>query len=589
VIRGGGPGLWHGLFFLGFFLLLIGTLLIVIQADVTAPLVGLKFLKGTFYLIFSLVLDLAGLVALAMLGALMARRYLGPPAEFAILRADPVMHGLLLSILISGFVIEGARMAVTELDTALSYWSPVGLAFGKLMAPLGKEALRSLHAATWWGHMLLVAALIMVLPFTRLRHIFTTSLNSFFADIGPTGKLATLDMDDEGAESFGAAGIGDLTWKDIFDTDACTQCKRCQDRCPAHGTDKPLSPMKVIERIGNVSFNQPEGSLIEDVSRDALWSCTTCLACQEICPASVEHVGKIVEMRRNLVLMEGEFPGEEVMKAMGDTEINGNPLGMGYAARGDWARELGVRTLAEDPEVDILYFVGCYASFDKRNIKIARAFVQLCRSAGVKVGILGKEEKCCGEPMRKMGNEYLYQSLANENIELIKKYGVKRIVTSCPHCFNTLHKDYRDFDFDVPVESYTVFLERLLKEGRLKLKAENLGCTYHDSCYLGRHNGIYAAPRALIEAAGGTVAEMEKNRSEAFCCSAGGGRIMAEEKLGSRINVKRAQMAAETGAPTLISNCPFCLTMFEDGVKGAGLEARLKPKDIAELLLERLA
>jgi Fe-S oxidoreductase len=277
------------------------------------------------------------------------------------------------------------------------------------------------------------------------------------------------------------------------------------------------------------------------------------------------------------------------MAAMEQTEVNGNPLGLGYASRGDWAEELGIKPLSEDPDVDILYFVGCYASFDKRNIEIAKSFVKLCQAAGVKVGILGKEEKCCGEPMRKMGNEYLYQSLALENVELIKGYDVKKVVTSCPHCFNTLAKDYRELDFDIEVESYTVFLEELLKNGKLKLKAEGLSCTYHDSCYLGRHNDIYDAPRALVEAAGGRVVEMDKNRAEAFCCSAGGGRIMAEEKLGDRINIKRVEMAVETGVANLLSNCPFCLTMFEDGIKGANVEHKLKAKDIAEVLAERLS
>jgi Fe-S oxidoreductase len=299
-------------------------------------------------------------------------------------------------------------------------------------------------------------------------------------------------------------------------------------------------------------------------------------------------VNKIVEMRRNMVLMEGEFPGEEVMTAMEQTEVNGNPLGIGYASRGDWAQKLGVKTLSEDPEVDILYFVGCYASFDKRNIKVATDFIKLCRSAGVSVGILGKEEKCCGEPMRKMGNEYLYQTLAAENIELIKGYEVKKIVTTCPHCYNTLAKDYRDLGLETEVESYVVFLEKLITSGRLKVRTEDLSCTYHDSCYLGRHNSIYKAPRALIKAVGGRITEMEKSYDQSFCCSAGGGRIMAEEKLGSRINIKRVKMAADTQADVLISNCPFCLTMFEDGVKGAELEEKLKPRDIAEILAERI-
>ena len=583
-----GPGLAHGLFFWGFFLLFLGTCLIVVQADFTDLLFDVKFLKGNFYLFFSVVLDMAGLVAVLMLGGLFVRRYFVRPEGLETSKDDAIMHGLLFAILISGFVIEGARMAVTELGTSLSYWSPVGLAFAKGMAGLGEESLRSVHSLTWWFHLLLVMAFIVLIPFTKFRHIFTTSLNYLFEDLGPTGKLVSLDMEDEEAESFGASAITDLTWKDIFDTDACTQCKRCQDLCPAHNTDKPLSPMKIVNQIGEVAFENPEGNLIEACDKEAVWSCTTCLACQDICPASIEHVKKIVDMRRNMVLMEGEFPGEEVMTAMEQTEVNGNPLGLGYASRGDWAEEMGIKPLSEDPDVDILYFVGCYASFDKRNIKIAKSFVTLCQAAGIKVGILGKEEKCCGEPMRKMGNEYLYQSLALENVELIKGYNVKKVVTTCPHCFNTLAKDYRDLGFEIEVESYTVFLEDLLKTGKLKVNAEELHCTYHDSCYLGRHNDIYNTPRSLIKAAGGQITEMNKNRAEAFCCSAGGGRIMAEEKLGDRINIKRVEMAVETGAPTLLSNCPFCLTMFEDGVKGADVEDKLNTKDIAEVLAERL-
>lgn len=583
-----GPGMAHALFFWGFFILFIGTCLIVLQADFTDLIWGVKFLKGKFYLLFSVVLDIAGLVAVVMLAGLLVRRYIVRPEGLETKKDDAYMHILLFAILITGFVIEGARMAVTELGTSLAAWSPVGLVFAKGFAGVPEASLRELHQYTWWFHLVLVIAFIGSIPLTKFRHIVTTSVNYLFADLGPKGKLVSLDMEDEEAESFGVANVADLTWKDIFDADACTLCKRCQDRCPAHTTDKPLSPMKIVNQIGEVAFNDPEAGLVETCDKDALWSCTTCRACQEICPASIEHVNKIVDMRRNLVLMEGEMPGEEVMTAMENTEVNGNPLGLGFASRGDWAEELGIKSLAEDPDVDILYFVGCYASFDKRNIKIAKAFVQLCQAADVKVGILGKEEKCCGEPMRKMGNEYLYQSLATENIELIKGYGIKQIVTACPHCFNTLAKDYRDLDFDIPVESYTVYLERLIVEGRLKIKAEELYCTYHDSCYLGRHNDVYEAPRNLLKTAGGKIVEMEKNRAEAFCCSAGGGRIMAEENLGERINIKRINMAVETGAPTLVSNCPFCLTMFEDGVKGADVEDKLQAKDIAEVLAERL-
>lgn len=589
VFRVPGPGTAHALFFWSFFVLFIGTSLIVAQADFTDLLFDVKFLKGTFYKLFSLTLDLAGLVAILMLAGLLVRRYLVRPQGLVTKGDDALMHALLFAILITGFLIEGARMAVTEMGTPLAPWSPVGWGIAAVLAGLGEASLRTLHTGLWWVHLVLALGFIALIPTTKFRHIVTTSANAFFTDLGPTGKLTTVNLEDESIEKFGANELSDLRWKDIFDADACTLCKRCQDRCPAYATGKPLSPMQVVNQIGDLAFANPEANLIDTVGRDAIWACTTCRACQDICPASIEHVSKIVEMRRNLVLMEGEFPGEEVMAAMEQTEVNGNPLGMGYASRGDWAEALGVKPLAEDPEVDVLYFVGCYASFDKRNIAVAASFVKLCQAAGVKVGILGKEEKCCGEPMRKMGNEYLYQTLAMEMVEVIKGYGVTKIVTTCPHCFNTLAKDYRDFDFGIEVVPHVVFLEELVASRKLPVKAEAFACTYHDSCYLGRHNDIYDAPRKLIRAAGGNIAEMAKHRDQAFCCSAGGGRIMAEEKLGERINVKRVQMAVATGSGQLLSNCPFCLTMFEDGVKGANVEEQLRPKDIAEVLAERLA
>ncbi|THB75965.1 MAG: 4Fe-4S dicluster domain-containing protein [Desulfobulbaceae bacterium] len=582
------PGMFHGLFFWGFFLLFIGTTLIVIQADFTDLLFDYVFLKGNFYKIFSITLDLAGLVCILMLGALLVRRYVLKPEGLETGRDDAIMHGLLFLILISGFVIEGARMAVTEMGEPVAAWSPVGLFVANLLSGADEASLRLLHKILWWAHLLMVMAFLAIIPLTKFRHIFTTSANYFFTDRGPKGKLVSLDLEDEDAETFGVTELADMSWKDIFDADACTKCKRCQDRCPAWNTDKPLSPMKLVNQIGDLAFDKDEQPLIDTITKDVLWSCTTCRACQEICPASIEHVSKIVDMRRSLVLMEGEFPGEEVMTAMEQTEVNGNPLGMGYASRGEWAQELDVSLVSDGAELDVLYFTGCYGSFDKRNISVAKSFVTLCNSAGVKVGILGKEEKCCGEPMRKMGNEYLYQSLAMENVELINGSEISTIVTTCPHCYNTLNKDYRDLGLEAEVVFYTVYLEQLIDSGKLQINGEDLSCTYHDSCYLGRHNDIYDAPRNLISRAGGSIAEMAKNRENAFCCSAGGGRIMAEEKLGERMNVARVDMAAQTGAPVLVSNCPFCLTMFEDGVKGAGVEESLVPRDIAEILVERI-
>ncbi len=598
VLRVKGPGIAHAIFLWGFVLLFIGTSLIVVQADFTDLLFDVVFLKGTFYKIFSLVLDISGGATILMLFGLLVRRWIVRPQGLETKRDDVIMHSLLFVILLTGFLIEGARMVVTELNsplgsmtsmTSMTYWSPLGLVVARLLeGSMTEQSILTLHKGLWWFHLLLAMLFISLIPFTKFRYILTTSMNYFFADRGPVGKLTTVDLENEQIENFGARQVSELSWKDIFDSDACTLCKRCQDRCPAFATDKPLSPMKLINRIGEIATTNPEMDLIDAVTKDAIWSCTTCRACQDICPASIEHVNKIVEMRRNLVLMEGEFPGDEVMAAMEQVEVNGNPLGMGYAARGDWTDGLNVPSLADDSDIEVLYFVGCYASFDKRNMKVARDLVTLCRAADIKVGILGKEEKCCGEPVRKMGNEYLYQTLAQENIETIQRYGIKKIVTTCPHCFNTLTKDYQDLGLSVEVESHTVFLARLMKEGKLSIKAESFECTYHDSCYLGRHNDIYEAPRQLIEAAGGHIVEMDKSRDQAFCCSAGGGRILAEEKLGKRINIKRVEMASATGAGLLLSNCPFCLTMFEDGVKGANVEESLRPRDITEILVERL-
>jgi Fe-S oxidoreductase/nitrate reductase gamma subunit len=590
VLRVRPPGIPHALFFWGFVLLFIGTLLVMLQADFSKPLFDVVILKGNFYRGYSLVLDLAGAITLAMLFGLSLRRFLIRPEGLKITRDDYLVHVVLSAILLTGFFAEGVRIAATELrnNPDLARFSPLGLLVARQFAGLDDQSLRELHKLWWWVHFLLVMGFISSIPWTKFRHLFTTPANYLFTDLREKGAISTIDLEAEGVEHFGVDKIADLSWKDIFDADACTSCKRCQDRCPAWTTDKPLSPMKLVQQIGESAFGNPGGNLIEAVSQDVLWSCTTCRACQEICPAEIEHVNKIIDMRRNLVLMQGEFPGEEVMVAVNNVEVNGNPFGLAYASRGDWAAGLEVSLLSDGAEVDILYFVGCYASFDRRNQEIARSFIKICNAAGVRVGLLGKEEKCCGEPLRKLGNEYLYQMTAQENIELIKSYDVKKIVTTCPHCLNTLGRDYKDLGLDVEVEHYTVFIDRLIGNGSLAIEAQQFDYTYHDSCYLGRYKGIIQEPRNVLHAAGGRINEMEKSGLESFCCGAGGGRILAEEKLGSRINIKRVKMAQATGAPLLVSNCPFCLTMFEDGIKTGDCEGELQVRDLAEIVAERL-
>ncbi|OGG94479.1 MAG: electron transporter [Candidatus Lambdaproteobacteria bacterium RIFOXYD2_FULL_50_16] len=587
VSREKGIGELHQHFLWAFVILFIGTTLIFIETDILKPLFGVTFLKGDFYRVFSLALDLSGVVVLLMLGGMFTRRFWVkkiklPPKPF-----DRIFYALLFLILLTGFGLEGLRMAVTEtgIEPELVYYSPVGMYLGYYLQPLGWETLIAAHQGLWWLHMVMVMAWIALIPYTRLKHLVLTPINYALYDEHPFGHLPTINLEDETQESFGLAKPSDLGFKDIFDTDACTSCKRCEDRCPAFNTGKPLSPMLLVQQMGEVCFELKDGSLVDKIGKDALWACTTCGACQAICPAEVEHLPKIVGMRRNLVLMEGEFAGDEVAQAMDHLEVNANPLGSAPGTRADWAEGLG---LVEPAEADWLYFPGCYASFDPRNQKVAKAFIKVAQAAGLKLAILGKAEKCCGEPARKMGNEYLYQNLAQANIEAFKSAGVKGIVTTCPHCFQTLGTAYKDLGLDIEVLHYTELIDQLWKDFKFKLNRIHLEVTYHDSCQLGRYGGIYDPPRNLLEACGADFREMKSHHADSFCCGAGGGRIMAEEKVGQRINQTRAKMALDLGADQLISSCPFCLTMFEDGVKGLEAEHKLKPRDLVELLADAL-
>jgi len=580
------PGLLHGLFFWGFGLLFIGTTLIVIQADFTDLFFGVKFLKGTFYLLFSVILDIAGLVCIVMLLGLLVRRYFFAPEGLQTKNDDAIMHGLLLAILLTGFLIEGSRMAVTELGTPLALWSPVGLVTAKAIYWMGEGGLLALHKVTWWFHFLLVITFFALIPLTKFRHIFTTSINYLFDNLEPKGKLTKLDLEDEDAETFGATNLQELTWKDIFDTDACTLCMRCQDRCPAFATGKPLSPMSVVNQLGEIACNDPGANLIDTLGEDALWACTTCGACQKVCPAAIEHVGKIVECRRAMVLMHATFP-PEMQDTFNSLENQSNPWGFSEDTRDYWCKDLDVPTMADKPDADILWFVGCAGSFEDRAIETSRSIARLLIKAGVSFAILGKEERCNGDMARRCGNEYLAQMMIAENVETFNRYKPKRILTSCPHCFNTIKNEYPEFGATFDVVSHADFILELLESGTLSVKEEYAGkITYHDSCYLGRWNDIYDSPRKVISAINGgeELLEMADHGETGMCCGAGGGRMFMEETQGERINNVRCLQAIGTGADTVASACPFCLTMFNDGMRAN--KGSQDVKDIAQLVDE---
>jgi Fe-S oxidoreductase/nitrate reductase gamma subunit len=590
------PGITHLFLFWGFVVLLLGTILIFIQEDITLLLFGTTFLHGSFYLIFSFVLDLFGLLAIIGVLLLAFRRYVLRLDRLDNKPEDLISLILVFLVLLTGFLNEGVRIAVTRPD--FERYSFVGWEISKLFIAPGQsvESSRALHALLWWIHMLLAFGFIGYLAYSKLLHLITSPLNQFFRSFAPSGEVKPIP-DIENQETFGVAKLQEFTWKQLLDTDACTRCGRCQDNCPAYLSGKPLSPKKVIQdlkdhfHVSGKSLNKAEekkdvppiaGSVI---SEDELWACTTCGACHQACPVLIEVIDKVVDLRRYLVLMESRF-SPEVKLFFKNMETNFNPWTIGFSTRGDWAKDLDLKTLSEKSDVEYLLFVGCAGSFDERNKKVTRSLVNLLQKAGVSFGILGVEEICCGETARRMGNEYLAQILMQQNVELFDKYGIKKIVSLCPHCFNTFKNEYHQFGGNYQVFHHTEFLWNLFKEGKLSCKTSvEMTATYHDSCYLGRHNNLYDAPRKLLGSIrDARLVEMEKTREKSFCCGAGGGRMWMEETLGKRINHLRVDQIASCGASIVATACPYCLTMLGDGVKEKGMENDLAVYDLAELL-----
>src|SRR6266851_4876665 len=450
----------------------------------------------------------------------------------------------------------------------------------------------------------LLLSFLVYLPYSKHLHIMAAPFNVFFAPQTPKGKSTTPDL--ENAESFGVGAITEFTWKDLFDLYNCTECGRCTSACPANVSGKELDPKWLILNLQEHLLERGAGLLgksgnggqekahekpmVGEVIHDnVLWACTTCRWCVDACPVFIEHVPKIVDMRRWLVLTESRFPAE-LQPAFRNLETNGNPWQMSWQTRADWAQDLGVKQMSEVNEAEYLYWVGCYGSFDERNRKVARALVRVLQAAGVDFAILGNEEKCTGEPARRLGHEYLYQTLAQGNIETLKRYKFQTIVTACPHCFNTIRNEYPQFDGHFRVIHHTQLLDELLRSGRIQpAQRDGERITYHDACNLGRYNDIYDEPRrVLASVTRGELVEMKLNRSKGFCCGGGGGRAWLEEHEGRRVNQLRVEQAMEVKPDILASACPFCLTMFEDGVKAKEVGDKIKARDIAELLAERL-
>lgn len=591
------PGLVHFLIFTGAIVLFLGSFLDFISHYF------FHFLQGTFYLGYSVVTDSFGI--LIIIGVILAllRRYIQKPERLDNRLDDLVILLLILTVVVTGFVVEGLRLAVTELETAPDWapWSPGGYVCALALKGLSDGALLTMHVAAWWLHALLsLGAIVYVsLYYSKLLHIVWGPINVFFRKLGPPGALVPIEL--ETAEIFGATKIEDFTWKQLLDLDACTRCGRCQDNCPAYLSGKGLSPKKLIRDL-KTHFSQvyPKATtgkpaesrqdmITQAVTEEVIWDCTTCRACEQVCPVYIEHIDKIIDMRRNLAMERAQLPGS-VREVLTSLETRGHPWRGTTATRTDWAAGLGVRLISEDSDIELLYWVGCTAALEDRNIKVAQAMAQILQAAGINFGILGIEENCCGDPARRMGNEYLFQILCENNIELLQSYNVRKILTTCPHCFNTLKNEYPQFGGNFEVIHHTQLIAELIRGGSLNLSnLESWKVAYHDSCYLGRYNNIYREPREALQALGGVkMVELPRRGPTSFCCGGGGGHIWMEEDPDKRVNLRRVNDIIEAKIDIVATACPYCVCMLEDGLKAKEAEGFTKVMDVSELVADAI-
>ncbi len=612
-------GVMHYAIFLAFVFLSVGLANAatggLVEAILAAPL------DGAIWAAVLLCRNVAAVLALAAVAYFLVRRVVARPARLTLSRS-----GIAILLLIGGIV--AAELGALSYEAALYGPLPgavVTNAIGAALAGVDTDLLAALFAAHWWAHVALVALFLVWLPTTKHLHVVTSFFNVYLRKLEPRGALPAMDLEAEDA-TYGLRTLADLAWKDVLDGFTCTECGRCQDACPAHVTGKPLNPKELVMGIRRVADsaehglpvipNSPDvrarGGLLDDrlapatmaiplipgaISEEAVWDCVTCGACVEACPVLIEHVDKIVGIRRSLVLEESRFPAE-LTPAFRAMESAQNPWGQPKGARLDWTKGLPFEVpVAADvaragalDSLEILYWVGCAAAFDERNRRVARAFATCLHAAGVRFAVLGQDEACTGDPARRMGNEYVFQLLAAQNVETLRRYGPPRIVTACPHCFNTIANEYPQLGGTFEVIHHSAFLAQLLGEGRLATLVGPPGAarrvTFHDACYLARYNGVVAAPRDVLGAIPGLeLAEMDLHGRQSFCCGAGGGRMWMEESRGTRINAERARQALATGAEAVAVGCPFCMTMLGDGLAADPANAAgITTLDLAEIL-----
>jgi Fe-S oxidoreductase/nitrate reductase gamma subunit len=582
------PGVMHAIMFWGFLALFMGTVLATIDYDIALPLLAVKLLQGPFYLFYETVLDLFGLFFVIGLGMALYRRFVVRPG-----RVDPTARfagvlALLLVINVTGFVLEACRLAVVQPWWAA--WSPVGYGLGKVMlgAGMSEPALRATHLGLWLFHAALALVFIAAIPYSYFIHLVTTPLNIFFAKLTPRGEINVIPNIEE-AESLGISKLEEFSWKRRLDFDACVECGRCQDACPAYLAGTALSPKRVIVKLKRHLHGELPGPIHGTlIAAGELWACTTCMACVQECPAFIDIVDTIIDLRRYLALSEGALPST-APQSLHNIQRAGNPWGLAPADRLAWAEGLDVPVMVETREVEYLYWVGCSASYDRRNQAIARAVVKILKSAGVSFAVMA-EERCHGEVARRLGEEYLYQTVQQENVANLGRYRFRKVITHCPHCFNTIKNEFPQFGARYDVLHHSVVIDQLIRSGRIRPTKTIAGTiAVHDSCYLGRYNGIMDAPRNVVRSVPGlNVIELPRSRERGLCCGGGGGHMWMEVPAKKRVNIVRVEEALTAKTDIVGTACPFCLAMLDLGRKVKGAEETLAVRDVSELVADSL-
>ncbi len=588
-------GINHAILFWSFLILMVANTEFLL-AEIFPDYINLTKLPAGLHFTIAFIFDIVSLLALIAVLIATGRRLFFPPNYIEARSRDAFFILLMVVFLMCAFFgLHGSEIA-QGIERAAAYMPISSFVASSILPGASSGSLVNLANISWWIHAIVMLFFLNYLPYSKHMHILTIIPNNFFKSLT---KLSIQPREEfKRGSVFGVEQVNQFTWKALFDSYCCTECGRCSDLCPATSTNKPLNPRLVIHDIKtNLFLNGPllikgkqaklplmgggqEGSIDEEV----IWECTTCGACMEVCPAFIEHVPRIIDMRRNLVEMKAKFP-EELLNFFENMEQRSNPWGIAPSERTKWAIETDAQSF-ESGKTEYLFFVGCAGAFDSRNRHVTQALTQILDSAGISWGILGKNEPCCGDSLRRLGNEYVFDRMAKENIEMFNEKDITKIITQCPHCFNTLKNDYRQYGIELEVVHHSELINNLLEEGKLEINrfGKQSNIIFHDSCYLGRYNNIYKAPRKALQAIGQKPIEMEHHYGRSLCCGGGGGRMWMEESIGKRINVLRVEEALQENADTMCVCCPYCMTMFEDGLKDKGASTKLQVLDLAEIV-----